>query len=87
MVMKALIQKAWELKVGWDDPLPESVYDTWLEWRNQLACLESLRVPRCYFHKELVVKRTELHGFSDTSEVAYGGSIVSENYLYKWRSD
>ena len=34
--MKILLQRLWESKVGWDDPVPEHIYDTWLQWRSEL---------------------------------------------------
>ena len=30
--MKILLQRVWERKVEWDDPIPQEISDTWLQW-------------------------------------------------------
>ena len=68
---KILMQQLWELKVDWDDPVPDDVHDAWLQWRTELPLLSQMMIPRCYFNKESKVPSTEIHGFSDASEAAY----------------
>ena len=70
---KILIQQLWELKIDWDDPVPEDVHDAWLQWRTDL--LSQMTIPRCYSNKESQVLSTEIHGFSDSSEVAYAAVV------------
>ena len=50
--VKILLQKAWE-EVGWDDPVPSSIYDVWFQWRTELPLLSVKHIPRCYFDKRL----------------------------------
>ena len=72
---KILVQQLWEMKVEWDDVIPDSILDVWLQWRNELDLLSSHHVPRCYYPKTVHVASMQLHGFSDASERAYAGVI------------
>ena len=73
--MKILFQQLWELKLDWDDPVPESVRDDWTRWRAELSLLATKYIPRCYHNKETSIASMELHGFSDASEQAYGAVL------------
>ena len=73
--MKILLQRVWELKVGWDEPVPEQILVVWQRWRRELPALSSKSVPRCYFPRESQINSIQLHGFSDASEVAYAGVV------------
>lgn len=59
--------------VGWDEPLPVSDLENWLEWKNELLELGKLKIKRCMKpnnYKDGAIY--ELHHFSDASEKAYG---------------
>ena len=45
---KIPLQRLWEQKVDWDDPVPQPIHDAWFQWRSELNLLA---VPRCYFPK------------------------------------
>ncbi|CAH2088666.1 unnamed protein product [Euphydryas editha] len=70
---KCLIQKLWILGVNWDETPPIEVVHSWASYTDQLPKLAQLRIPR----KLTCSKSTsyELHGFCDSSEVAYGAMI------------
>ena len=70
-----MLQRLWELKVDWDDPLPMEIREVWLRWRSELKCLSEQHIPRCYFPKEAHIVAVDLHGFSDASECAYAGVV------------
>ena len=72
--VKILLQRLWELKVDWDEPVPHIIKEAWLQWRSELQCLSEKHVSRCYFPKG-VIESIQLHGFSDASEDAYAGVI------------
>ena len=72
---KILLQRVWESKVNWDDPVPQPIADEWMLWRSQLKSLSQRHIPRCYFPKDVEVVSTQLHGFSDASESAYAGVV------------
>ena len=73
--LRDLLQQLWELKVCWDDPVPDSVHDIWSQWRSELNLLSTKYIPRCYFSKEAHIISMELHGFCDASEQAYAAVI------------
>ena len=59
--------------IGWDEPLPEDVYSRWEEWKSGFKRLREVTMPRCYHtHNFGNIMRTELHHFSDASNVGYG---------------
>ena len=73
--VKILLQRLWELKVDWDDPVPQLIKDVWLQWRSELRLLSEKHISRCYFPKGIVIESIQLHGFSDASEDAYASVI------------
>lgn len=75
IVVKILLQRLWELHIDWDDELPTSIVESWLRWRKELKLLETRSIPRYYFRKDSQPELTELHGFCDASELAYGAVL------------
>lgn len=70
---KLLIQALWQLQLGWDDVIPDSLQLDWLEIRNHLVHLNAISIPR-----QAVLQNSisiELHGFCDASMAAYGSCI------------
>ena len=53
--MKILLQRLWERKIDWDDPVPQEIYEVWLQWRSELPSLTSKSIPRCYSPKEVSI--------------------------------
>ena len=66
--MKIIFQQLWELKLGWDDPVPGDICESWMHWRTELNILSTKQIPRCFFNKTSHVSSMELLGFSDASE-------------------
>ena len=73
--VKILLQRLWEQRVDWDDQVPASIYDEWLQWRSELHLLSKKLIPRCYFDKKSQIATVQLHGFSDASENAYAAVV------------
>ncbi|XP_055623266.1 uncharacterized protein LOC129766702 [Toxorhynchites rutilus septentrionalis] len=71
---KLFMQELWKAKVSWDDPLKENHQQFWKEFRKDLEILDTFIVPRWAAPITDPVS-TELHGFSDASESAYGACI------------
>lgn len=70
---KRLVQRTWQLKLKWDDELPEELRSGWNNWKKDLALLNQVNVPRCYFtNGSRGLQSLQLHHFSDASEVGYG---------------
>ena len=72
---KILLQRLWESRVGWDDPLPPDFHQAWLQWRSELHLLTEKHICRCYHPSNSDVNSVELHGFCDASEDAYAGVV------------
>ncbi|XP_017765119.1 PREDICTED: uncharacterized protein LOC108554370, partial [Eufriesea mexicana] len=70
---KILIQRLWQLKVHWDESLPNDVHSEWTNYAQQFNKLNQVSFQRHVSQKS--TKRTELHGFCDASERAYGACI------------
>ena len=73
--MKILLQRLWEIKLDWDDPIPEHIHQIWSQWRSELSVLTSIHIPRCYSLLKHDTLSIQLHGFSDASEEAYAGVV------------
>ena len=82
--MKVLFQDLWQLKVGWDEKLPQSYLQQHQAWRDELPLLSDIQLPRSYFLPEEHLT-VQLHGFSDASEKAYG-AVVYVRATYKTHS-
>ncbi|XP_063062170.1 uncharacterized protein LOC134455033 [Engraulis encrasicolus] len=72
---KVLVQRLWDKKRQWDDPLfPDELLQAWNKWVSELPSLSLIVLPRCYVPAEMdhpdVVR--DLHVFCDASEQAYG---------------
>ena len=70
---RKILQKTAHTSFGWDDQLPPETLKKWVEWRNEIAILNELRIKRCYRSSDFgnLVDMT-LHCFSDASFVGYG---------------
>ena len=64
-----------EVKLGWDEPLPEDLRDRWLHFREALPQLSEIRISRWLGTSS----RTEwhLHGFADASKRAYAAVVYA----------
>ena len=71
---RLIMQQLCKDRLGWDEPIDEKSYYEWLKWRNTLAAMENINIPRCYKRtdfSQIVVEYTLRH-FSDASETGYG---------------
>ncbi|KAJ8981022.1 hypothetical protein NQ317_002877, partial [Molorchus minor] len=57
----------------WDDVLPPDFKKSWEMFFSQLPMLNQLKIPRQITCKNVL--NTQLHGYSDSSETAYGASL------------
>ncbi|GFS47660.1 integrase_H2C2 domain-containing protein [Trichonephila clavipes] len=70
---KILLHSLWHLKLDWNDPLPSNLVSYWKSFIDALESINCLDILRyCLQHKSI---RTELHGFSDSSEKAYSAAL------------
>ncbi|XP_013194101.2 uncharacterized protein LOC106137743 [Amyelois transitella] len=73
IIVKILLQRLWLLQLGWDDVVPSDVLLTWTKFANALSELNTIRVPRHVINT--TATHSELHIFTDASQVAYGACI------------
>ena len=73
--MKILLQRLWEIKLDWDDPVPEDILEVTSQWRCELPFLSEIHVPQCYSPNGFSTSSMQLHGYSDASEEAYAGVV------------
>ncbi|GFR31764.1 integrase catalytic domain-containing protein [Trichonephila clavata] len=67
------LQSLRQLKLDWNDPLPSNLVSYWKSFKDALESINCLNIPRyCLQDKSI---RTELHGFPDSSEKAYGAAL------------
>jgi len=73
---KILLQDlCWE-KLNWDDKIPDEDLQRWKSWLETLLKLEQFSVDRCLKPPDFgEVISSQLHYFSDASEVAYGAVV------------
>ncbi|GFR32494.1 uncharacterized protein TNCT_726181, partial [Trichonephila clavata] len=70
---KILLQSLWQLKLDWNYPLSSNLVSYWKSFIDALESINCLNIPRyCLQDKSI---RTELYGFSDSSEKAYGAAL------------
>ncbi len=73
--LKILLQKLWKLGMVWDEPVPDNIRAEWETWRTERHYITQHPIPRCYFDPLKQKISIQLHGFSDTSNAAYGAGV------------
>ena len=64
------------LKSGWDDEVPNDISCRWNAFMKELEYVKLIRVPRYVAVGQLSeLDDVELHGFSDSSQIAYSAVI------------
>ncbi|XP_017485587.1 PREDICTED: uncharacterized protein LOC108374125 [Rhagoletis zephyria] len=79
--MKIFMQRLGLRGVDWDQPLPEDLLTQWLVLRDSMCQITNLQIPRWLQLSD--DNHVELHGFADSSELAYSDAI----YLWVRRPD
>ncbi len=72
---RILLQGLWKLSLSWDDPVPPDVEMRWENWLEHLPTITNYSIPRRLSLNDHPVVFRALHGFADTSSVAYGVAI------------
>ncbi|XP_064479062.1 uncharacterized protein LOC135392275 [Ornithodoros turicata] len=73
---KLCFQRTWQLKLGWDEILPDDIRHQWADWCDDLGHLSRIQVPRFYEYGLSDVADTRvLHVFADASTAAYGAVV------------
>lgn len=74
---KIFMQRLWLLKIDWSEKLPEKEACEWREFVRSLRILNDINIERCIVIQNAEI--TQLHGFSDASENAYGAVIYARS--------
>ena len=70
---KRVVQKTWQLKLHWDEKLPEDLLKSWTKWKEDLELLNHVSISRCYFLGGCSTDASfQLHHLSHASEFGYG---------------
>jgi len=72
------MHQLWQLKIDWDDQLTTELKEHWQSLQHNLPIVNGIQIDRLVFSKEKL-RKIELHGFSDASEVAYGACIYLQS--------
>ena len=75
VLMKIMFQHLWELRLDWDEEIPQ-LQSEYRLWKSQLQLFESKPFSRCHYRKDATSTTTQLHGFSDASENAYSQLLI-----------
>jgi len=70
---KIFLQKLWQDKLQWDEPLSSHLQQEWNQLLQTIPTLSTLRINR----KVICLNPTniQIHGFCDISEQAYGACL------------
>ncbi|UYV73022.1 hypothetical protein LAZ67_10001583 [Cordylochernes scorpioides] len=71
VVLKLLLQELWKLKMGWDEDIPASIQRKWNTFEREMKHFQQISIPRCIFQRNLLISNMQMHGFCDSSELAY----------------
>ena len=75
VLLKILLQRLWKLGKTWDKLVPDDIATDWSEWQAEQHCISEFPIPRCFFYPGKMKVNTQVHGFSDASNTAYGGAV------------
>lgn len=70
---KALMQRLWLEKIGWDDSLPAEIKEEWYQFYSSLGWLSNIKIPR--FMGTTSRGSYILCGFCDASEKGYAALV------------
>ncbi len=75
VTLKILLQKIWQLGIEWAQYIPQDLADYWKTWRKELPLVTELPIYRYYYHHNKERLNIHLHGFCDSSLVAFAGVV------------
>lgn len=74
LIVKLQFQMLWLRKIDWDEDLPADILKVWQLYKNELKAIEQIQIPRYLGN---ISATSELHGFCDASESAYGAVVYA----------
>ena len=73
--VKVILRRLCQLKLGWDDDIPEKEKKEFMRWLESISLLQNIKVPRCIKKLSPYNAKAQLHCFADASENGYGVAI------------
>ncbi|XP_065902510.1 uncharacterized protein [Dysidea avara] len=67
------MQKLWQLKITWDEPLDDDLQAQWRHIATDLKSTAKFPISRCYFDSRMT--HPTIHCFADASQQAYGAVV------------
>jgi len=71
---KIFLQKLWQIRVDWDEPIPAHLENEWISIEESLKAIDGLALGR-WIKRGADTVECELHGFSDASQRAYAAAV------------
>jgi len=71
---KIFLQKLWQARVDWDEPLSANLVKEWITVEDSLKAIDGFNLER-WIKKGADTVECELHGFSDASQQAYAAAV------------
>ena len=75
VTLKVLLQKLWQLNLGWDDNIPTKLSGIWSTWRKELPLITSNPIQHFYHSPDRQVHDLQIQGFCDASQQAIAGTV------------
>ena len=74
---KVLIRELWEIKIEWEEPVPEHIQTQFCKWMKELKYLENIQIPRWLIGmtEDIHNVKISIHTFTDASDVAYAAAV------------
>lgn len=74
LIPKLILQETWELKLKWDEILPDNLIRKFKSWYQQLSTLSEIKLPR-WLNISPTDISLSLHVFCDASQRAYAACV------------
>lgn len=78
VVAKIFMQKLWQTRINWDDPIATVLRKEWQDYQQTLPELEEIYIPRWIIGCS-DVQNTQIHGFADASLLAFGACLYARS--------
>lgn len=72
---RMILQTIWRRGLGWEQHIPDDIFDTWKLWIEKLAEIEQLEIPRHYGYISTKANNLSLHVFVDASTEVYAAVV------------
>ena len=79
--LKLCLAEIVDLKLGWDDQIPEKFLDVWVQNLDDIQRLKTLRFPRSFLHPEAIDKQVRLIVSVDASQGVCVATVHAQSVL------